>query len=106
MAKFKLQPDPTFRRKVSIPIPGDAKAGEIEFVFRFRGRDDLSDFFKSVQLGEKDRIAAILEMASGWDLADEFNAANVALLDQTFIGSLEVITEAYWQEHTKAIEKN
>ena len=106
MAKFKLQPDPTFKRRVSIPVPGDAKAGEIEFTFRFRSRDDLAAFYKAMSSGDKPRIDAILEMATGWDLSDEFNAANVKVLDETFIGALERVTEAYWEEHTKALEKN
>lgn len=104
MAKFKLQPEPTFKRKVSIPLPGDVKAGEIEFVFKFRSRDELTEFYK--RMTEQDRVEAVMEMATGWDLSDEFNVANVKILDETFIGALERVVEAYWEEHTKAIEKN
>jgi Phage tail assembly chaperone len=104
MAKFKLQPEPTFRRKVVIPLPGDGKVGEIEFIFRFRSRDALADFYK--QSTEKDRITTVMGLASGWDLEDEFNEANVKRLDETFVGALEKVLEAYWEEHTKAIEKN
>ena len=106
MAKFKLQPDPTFKRRVSIPVPGDAKAGDIEFTFKFRSRDSLSEFYRSVGAGEIPRVDAILAMATGWDLSDEFNAENVKVLDETFIGALERVVEAYWDEHTKALEKN
>lgn len=106
MAKFKLQPDPTFKRRVSIPVPGDAKAGDIEFTFKFRSRDSLSEFYRSVSAGEIPRVDAILAMATGWDLSDEFNAENVKVLDETFIGALERVVEAYWDEHTKALEKN
>jgi Phage tail assembly chaperone len=106
MAKFKLVPDPIFKRKVAIPLPGDGKAGEVEFVFKFRGRDELSAFYKRMADPGQDRIASVMEMAVGWDLEDEFNAENVKVLDETFIGALEKVVEAYWEEHTKAIEKN
>jgi hypothetical protein len=106
MAKFKLVPDPTFKRRVAIPLPGDGKAGDVEFVFRFRGRDDLAEFYKRMSEPGQDRIESVMQMATGWDLEDEFNAQNVKLLDETFIGALEKVVEAYWEEHTKALEKN
>lgn len=104
MAKFKLQPDPTFKAKVKIPVPGEAKEPEVEFTFRFRGRDDLSSLLKRAK--EQDLVKTAMEMAAGWELVDAFNEDNVRLLDQTYIGALNRLVEAYWEEHTKAIEKN
>lgn len=103
MAKFTLQPNPTFKAKVEIPVPG-ALVSEVEFTFRFRDRDKLTDLMKRIT--EQDRVATVMEMATGWELSDEFNADNIRLMDTTYIGALERVVEKYWTEHTKALEKN
>lgn len=104
MPKFTLRPDPTFRRKVAIPIPGEDKEAQVEFVFKFRTREQLAELYEA--LGNRDRAAMVMEMATGWELADPFTEDNVRLLDSTYIGSLERVVAAYWEEHTKALEKN
>jgi hypothetical protein len=102
--KLKLQPDPTFRSKVSIPVPGDDKAAEVEFTFKFRTRDQLTGLMDLIKT--QDRVAIVMEMAVAWDLADTFTPENVGLMDQRYIGALDRVVETYWTEHTKAIEKN
>ena len=104
MAKFKLQPDPTFKAKVKIPIPGVAKESEVEFTFRFRDSDELEALLK--RAAEQDVIKTAMEMASGWELSDEFSEDNLKLLQKTYIGALNRLVECYWEEHTKALEKN
>lgn len=104
MPKFKLQPDPTFKAKVKIPVPGDAKEAEVEFTFRFRDRDALAALLERAK--EQDLVTSAMEMLAGWELTDAFNEDNVRLLDRTYIGALGRVVEAYWEEHTKALEKN
>jgi hypothetical protein len=104
MAKFKLQPDPTFKAKVKIPVPGEAKEPEVEFTFRFRDRDDLAALLERAK--EQDLVKTALEMVTAWELVDEFNEENMRLLDKTYIGALGRLVESYWGEHTKALEKN
>jgi len=104
MAKFKLQPDPTFKAKVKIPVAGESKASEVEFTFKFRGRDELTALLERNKT--QGRVATVMEMAVGWELSDEFNEDNIRLLDETYIGALDRVADTYWEEHTKALEKN
>ena len=104
MAKFKLQPDPTFKAKVKIPVPGESKEPEVEFTFRFRDRDELAALLERAK--EQDLVKTAMEMVSGWELTDPFTEDNMRLLDRTYIGALGRLVEGYWEEHTKALEKN
>ena len=104
MAKFKLQPEPTFKSKVKIPVPGESKEPEVEFTFRFRDRDELASLLERAK--EQDLVKTAMEMVSGWELTDPFNEDNMRLLDKTYIGALGRLVEAYWEEHTKALVKN
>ena len=104
MAKFKLQPEPTFKSKVKIPVPGESKEAEVEFTFRFRDTDELQALFK--RAAEQTNVKTAMEMACGWELADAFNEENMDLLHRTYIGALNRLIEGYWEEHTKALEKN
>lgn len=104
MAKFKLQPEPTFKAKVKIPVPGEAREPEVEFTFRFRDRDELQALLDRAK--DQDIVQTTMEMASAWDLSDKFDEDNVRLLDKTYLGSLGRVVETYWEQHTKALEKN
>lgn len=103
MAKLTLKLAPTFKAKVGIPVPG-AKSEPVEFIFKTRNRDELAAWLEG--LGGKKTDEALMEIASGWDLEDAFDADNVALLLSTYIGAWQVIYEKYLDELTKAREKN
>ena len=104
MAKFKLQPDPTFKAKVAIPVPGEVKDPEVEFTFKFRDSDELQSWWE--QSKEKELVLCFLEAVVGWELSDEFNEDNLRLLGNRYMGSLHRILETYWREFGKALEKN
>jgi len=104
MAKFTLQPAPTFKAKVKIPVPGESKEPEVEFTFRFRDRDELAALLERAK--EQDLVKTAMEMVVGWELADAFTEDNMRLLDRTYIGSIGRLVEGYWDQHTKALEKN
>jgi hypothetical protein len=76
----------------------------VEFTFRFRDRDELASLLERAK--EQDLVKTAMEMVSGWELTDPFNEDNMRLLDKTYIGALGRLVEAYWEEHTKALEKN
>jgi hypothetical protein len=99
MAKFKLQPDPTFKAKVAIQVAG-GKPVEVEFTFRHRSREDLEKFIQAST--ERPDPQTILEMASGWELSDAFTQENLELLSQNYIGASRAIFDKYIEEHTKA----
>lgn len=99
---FKLQPNPTFSAPVSIPLPGGGTA-PVTFEFRHRTADQLTEWLKQ-EMG--DDVAAILQSAVGWDLAEPFDEANVGLLVQNYIGCGKPIVETYLRELTRARQGN
>lgn len=103
MAKLKLVAAPTFRAKVGIPVAG-GEVVQVEFSFKHRTRDALDEFIRS--RAEKGDAESFLEMVEGWELEDEFNAANVELLLQNYGGSALAVYRAYVEELVGAKLKN
>lgn len=67
---FKLQPNPTFKRDVTIKTAdGD---GKIKFEFKHKGRKALKAFYDSLGEGETARpdAEALLELIADWSGAD------------------------------------
>lgn len=103
MAKLKLNPDPTFTATVPVPIPGGDPA-PVVFTFKHRDRKAIEAFLKSAH--EREDAANILEMASGWDLADAFTRENVEVFVANYIGGTRAVFDVYLEELTKARAKN
>lgn len=101
--KFNLNAIPTFKAKVAIPVPG-GKDAEIEFTFKHRTRDEFKEFVEG--LTDREDVAVILDVASGWDLDDSFDADNLDALVQNYIGSARAVIETYINELTNARLKN
>ena len=101
--KLTLSPEPTFKADVTIPVPG-GKAAVVEFVFKYRDRDGFKEFIDS--LGGGDDVDVIMDMASGWDLADPFDRANVEKLAKLYMAAPMAIMNAYTDELTGARLKN
>jgi hypothetical protein len=47
-------------------------------------------------------VDLVKDVASGWDLDDEFNDANITALTQTYCGSARAILDKYFAEQTGA----
>jgi hypothetical protein len=97
---FKLKPNPTFRAKVGIPIPG-GDPELVEFEFRHRTLEGLQSWQKECDAGMTNR-ELFDSIVVGWGLTDEFNADNSALLLQNYPGSIIAISRAYIGELTNA----
>jgi hypothetical protein len=97
--KFVLTANPTFKAKVNIPIPG-ASPEAVEFTFKHRTKDEYLDWAKNLE--GKDEVDMILEMASGWELADPFDRESIEKLTQSYLGSARAIFEKYVHEQTNA----
>ncbi|UOP05342.1 phage tail assembly chaperone [Conchiformibius kuhniae] len=105
MAKLKLQPNPTFKVPVDIPVPGQTEAETVVLTCKARTRKELNEFTE--KMPEYGSDAAILsDIVTGWDLDVPFNDQNLELLAENYIGSAELIIHAYLREHTKAAQKN
>lgn len=99
MAKLTLTASPTFKTVVKIPVPG-GKASPVEFTFNGMTKEKFKGWLDS--LSDKEDVPAIMEIASGWDLDDPFNADNVDRLVDQYIGAAKVIFETYISELSAA----
>jgi hypothetical protein len=103
MAKLKLNPEPTFKAKVAVPVPG-AAAAPVEFTFKWRKRDEVLPWLEAA----KDTTDAeiIMDCALAWDLDDEFNAENVERLCNTYQGAGREFVNTYLDELRGVRAKN
>jgi len=103
MAKISLNPNPTFKAKAPIHVPGGRKA-EIEWIFKYRDADEFKEFMEALD-GRKD-IDILMDIASGWDLEEAFDQKNLEVLTKKYIGSARATLETYVNELTGARAKN
>lgn len=99
MAKLKLQPNPTFKASVGIPVAGGDPVS-VEFTFRHRSRDDLQAFIDGSP--KRSDVENIMDMATAWELSDAFTAESVQLLVQNYISAPLAIFQSYLDELVKA----
>lgn len=97
--KFTLALKPTFTAKVDIPIPGQV-AAPVEFTFKARTKDEFKELVDGI--AGRDDVEIIMDIASGWELEDAFDAKNVALLLQNYMGAASAIIGKYFSELTQA----
>lgn len=103
MAQFTLKAAPTFKAKVSLPVPGGGFV-PVEFEFKHRTKKALDEFVKTRE-GKTDE-ESFLSMVVGWGLDDSFSPENVSLLLENSIGSALATYRVYIEELTKAREGN
>ena len=96
-------PDATFKAAVLIPVPGK-KAVPVNFTFKYRDADEYEAFIGEIAAMTSEDI--VKEIATGWDLTDSFNEANVEKLLKKYNGSGMAIFEAYIKENTGARRGN
>lgn len=95
--KFKLEPNPTFKSTVAIPVHG-AGAEPVEFTFKHRSRESFLEFAnKAPDLSHPDLV---MEVASGWELAEPFDREHIEKMDQTYMGAARAIWDRYVAEMT------
>ena len=114
-AKFTLTPKPTFACVVDIPLHGGATA-PVEFQFKHRTKAEFKEFFEGLKLPETvdgepkqdgpQDSAVLLDVASGWNLDEPFNAESLEKMAQNYMGSPQAIVSAYFAELTGARVKN
>ena len=103
MAKLVLQPNPQFKGAVEIPCAGESPA-TVEFTFIHRTKSALDEFIKT-RVGVDD-VESFMAMVSGWDLKEEFNADNVALLLENYISAAQATFQAYVRLLVEGKSKN
>lgn len=100
---LKLQPAPTFRAKVGIPVPGQDKPEEIVCIFAHMTRDEFRDFAAPEVASKRTDAESLARIMRGWEGVDaEFSADALALLCQQYHGAAYAISTAFVAELTKA----
>lgn len=99
MAKLSLNPDPVFKAKVSIPVPGSAPVA-VEFTFKYRTRTQLRKFTKAMAEADEstDEVVAFKDFVSGWELDDAFTDENIARLLDAYPGASGELVSTYLRE--------
>lgn len=103
MARLKLNPEPTFKAKVGIPVPGGRPA-DVQFTFKHRTRDEVIDWLDGSR--EASDVQSVMDCAIAWDLDDEFTAENVERLCNNYTGAGMAIVGTYLDELRGARAKN
>jgi len=94
---FKLEPNPTFRCKIHIPVPGTAKGVPIEFEFRHKAKTTLQAYIEEAKTGEE--VALLEEVIVGWSGVDaEYSRDSLALLLNNFPAAGAAILAGYVRE--------
>lgn len=94
---FKINPDPTFRVLVGIPVAG-RKSMPLDIEFRHKTRDELKEY--SDGFSTKSEIENLMDIVAGWRNCDaKFDQAALELLLQNYSQASNAIIAAY----TKAV---
>lgn len=102
--KFTLQPAPTFKAIVKIPVPG-AGFTPVEFTFKYRARAAFEAFVGGLADESAQPLDVLQDIASGWALDEPFDAANLQLMMDNYMGSFRAVLDAYIAEMTKAVPR-
>lgn len=108
MPKLKLIPEPTFRAKVAVPVPGEGPV-EVEFTFKYRTRDEVQRLLAETRTDAEPKMTdtqLVMACACGWELADTFDEKNVAEFVRQYIAGPAAVFETYTAEMIGARRKN
>ncbi|HEY1138774.1 MAG TPA: phage tail assembly chaperone [Lysobacter sp.] len=94
MARLKLNPDPTFKAKVAVPVPGGS--ADIECTFKYRDRDQMKAWID--ETAESADVDVLMDSLVAWDLEDTFDRDNVERLCTKFPGAAREIVHRYLRE--------
>lgn len=103
MAKLKLNPDPVFKAKVPIPVPGSAPV-KVEFTFKHKTRQQVLAWMEDRR--EDDEVGVFREIVAGWELDDEFSDENIKRLCDNYAGAGFVVLHTYLDELRGARQGN
>ena len=102
---FKLQPNPTFKARVPITVPGQAKPAEVEIEFRHMGREAVRAYFES--LPGKTDLDAVELIVVGWSGVDSaFSREALGQLLDAYPAAAAAIFETFRRELFEARTKN
>lgn len=103
---FKLNPNPTFKTTVHIPVPGE-KAEPVAFTFRHKSRSQLDAMLKALADGEMKFDDAVKEITVEWTYPGvDFSPEALDQCLDMFPGSGLAIFTAFREALLEARRKN
>jgi len=105
---FKLNPNPTFKAQVLIPVPGGAD-GKITVLFKHKGRKALQEFFASLtdEANTRTDVDALGELIADWEGVDaKYTAENLEQLLDAYPSAAMALFDAYRNTAMAAVAKN
>ena len=98
---FKLEPNPTFKAKVGIPVPGQEKPAFVDFEFKALTRTELEQWFTdSRDKPDEERLPLIIVGWAGVDAT--YSDESLAKMLDRFPGSSRAIVQKFTDELTGA----
>lgn len=96
---FKLDPNPTFKAKVKIPVPGASSLPSIEFEFRHKTKTELKAFLERIQADPSKEVEQLEEIIVTWSGTDaEYGRDSLARLLDNYPAAGAAIAGAYVRE--------
>ena len=105
---FVLQPNPTFKKDVTIPTPGGSEQ-VLTLVFKYRDADELAALTASLgdEANPREDLDILLDMVAGWEDVDaKFNKEAFAKLLKNYPLAKREIFESYFKAYYEGKEKN
>ena len=92
---FRLQPNPTFKAKVKIPVPGQARSSEVEFEFRHFSQSDFDGMMQEKSV----RDTLTDDVIVGWSGVDTpFSTEALKQLFDNYPGAGAVVFQTFVDE--------
>lgn len=105
MSKFKINPNPTFTADVKLTEPGKVDPTVVKMTFRYKNRDDIVEFGKSIE--DKPFAEILPDIIVGWEGIDvDCTPENIALLVKNYTPAGWEILNAYYGELSASRAKN
>lgn len=100
---LKLQPNPTFKADVEIPVPGEEKPAKVNFEFRHMPKDELTSFMEERQKAGDGFDGIAQGVVVGWAGVDAaFSPEVFKQFLQNYLGAGREIAAKYAGELAKA----
>ncbi|SPY78171.1 Domain of uncharacterised function (DUF1789) [Providencia rustigianii] len=100
MAKFTLNPNPTFKADVKICVAGKSEPEVVTFTFNHLPMSKLEE------LKEESVDEFFTKIIAGWAIEEPYNEDNLKLLFDNYPSAAGAITTTYYNELLGNREKN
>lgn len=104
---FKIKPNPTFRARVPMPVPGvpEADRPKVEFEFRHKTKTEVAAFIEHCKANPDADVDSLMQIIVGWSgVVDEdgvpiaFSRDQLAALAENYLSAPVAIASAYQME--------